>query len=73
MARPDPGNRPRGNGTSAKSFAIRFAHNLLDDDADQVWSDEIQQRMQDIDEGRVQMIPWSEVRRRVRGQDESTG
>ena len=43
----------------------------VDDDADQAWSDEIQRRIDDIDTGRVQLIPWSEVRRRMRGADES--
>ncbi len=41
--------------------------------ADQAWSDEINQRLQDIDEGRVRMIPWSEVRQRLRGQDAPAG
>ena len=43
----------------------------VDDDADQAWSDEIQRRIDDINTGRVQLIPWSEVRRRMRGADES--
>ncbi|RLS58347.1 MAG: addiction module component, family protein [Planctomycetota bacterium] len=42
-----------------------------DDDVEQAWADEIQQRLRDIDEGKVQMIPWSEVRRRLRGRDGS--
>ena len=44
----------------------------VDDDAEQAWSDEIQRRIDDIDTGRVQLIPWSEVRRRMRGADESS-
>lgn len=42
-----------------------------DDDVELAWADEIQQRLRDIDEGKVQMIPWSEVRRRLRGRDDS--
>ena len=44
-----------------------------DEVADQAWSDEIQQRLQDIDRGWVRMIPWSEVRSRLRGSDDSAG
>ena len=44
----------------------------VDNDADQAWSDEIQRRIDDINTGRVQLIPWSEVRRRMRGADESS-
>ena len=44
----------------------------VDDDAEQAWSDEIQRRIDDIDTGRVQLIPWSEVRRRMRGADKSS-
>ncbi len=43
-----------------------------DADADQAWSDEIQRRIIDINTGRVQLIPWTEVRRRMRGSDESS-
>jgi putative addiction module component (TIGR02574 family) len=44
-----------------------------DDGADEAWSDEISQRLQDIDAGRVRMIPWTEVRKRLRGQDAPAG
>ena len=44
----------------------------VDDDADQAWADEIQRRIDDINTGRVKLIPWSEVRRRMRGADESS-
>ena len=44
----------------------------VDNDADQAWSDEIQRRIDDINTGRVQLVPWSEVRRRMRGADESS-
>lgn len=43
------------------------------DGADEAWSDEINQRLQDIDAGRVRMIPWTEVRKRLRGQDAPAG
>ena len=36
---------------------------------DQAWSSEVEDRLQQIDEGRVTMIPWSEARRQIRGLD----
>lgn len=50
---------------------IESLDECTDDDIEQAWADEIQQRLRDIDEGTVQMIPWSEVRRRLRGRDGS--
>lgn len=41
----------------------------LDSDADAAWSDEIARRLQEIDDGQVEMIDWSEARRIIRGQD----
>ncbi len=48
------------------------------DEADQQplsedWIAEIQRRSADYDAGRVQPIPWSDVRDRVRGQENSSG
>ncbi len=42
----------------------------LDDDAadeqiEELWSAEIARRIADIDAGRVQLVPWSEVRQRL--------
>ena len=32
---------------------------------EQAWAEEIQRRVEDIDSGRVQLIPYEEVRRRL--------
>jgi putative addiction module component (TIGR02574 family) len=40
-----------------------------DADADQAWSAEISRRLQAVDAGQVQMIPWSEASARIRGTD----
>jgi len=40
-----------------------------DADADQAWSEEIARRLNEIDEGRVKMIPAEEARRIIRGQN----
>lgn len=55
-------------------LAARLIESLeaeTDKDADEAWADEIQQRLKEIDEGRVEMIPWDEVRRRLRGQHDA--
>lgn len=40
-----------------------------DADAGEKWATEIEQRIQEIDAGRIQMVPWSEARQIIRGQD----
>jgi putative addiction module component (TIGR02574 family) len=43
----------------------------LDPDAEKLWQAEILRRAREIDEGTVQLIPWSELRSRlVRGTDD---
>jgi putative addiction module component (TIGR02574 family) len=37
----------------------------LDERAEELWSAEIARRIADIDAGRVQLVPWSDVRRRL--------
>ena len=36
-----------------------------DDRAEELWSAEIARRIADIDAGRVQLVPWSDVRQRL--------
>lgn len=36
-----------------------------DEDVEAAWSKEIKRRMDDIDSGKVQLIPYEEVRRRL--------
>ena len=38
----------------------------LGDDAEEVWRVEIQQRIQEIDSGAVELIPWEDARRSLR-------
>jgi putative addiction module component (TIGR02574 family) len=40
-----------------------------DEAADASWAAEIQRRIAEIDSGRVQLVPWSEVRRLMRDTD----
>lgn len=37
-----------------------------DVDVEQAWQEEVQRRLQQIDRGEVQTIPWEEVRRQLR-------
>ncbi len=39
---------------------------VIDDDAEEAWREEIHRRLQEIDSGVVQLIPWEDARRRLR-------
>lgn len=38
----------------------------VDPEIEAAWSDEISDRLREIDEGKVQMIPWEEVEKELR-------
>ena len=40
----------------------------VDEDAEAEWDREILRRLREIDAGAVQLVPWSEVRRRILGE-----
>jgi putative addiction module component (TIGR02574 family) len=40
-------------------------NDLTDEEVEERWSAEIARRIAEIDAGRVQLVPWTEVRRRV--------
>ena len=42
-----------------------------DEGIEAAWSDEIRDRLDQIDSGGVEAVPWEEARRRIFGQDES--
>lgn len=39
----------------------------MDPDAELHWEDEVLKRLEEIDEGRVKLMPWAEARRRIAG------
>ncbi len=39
---------------------------------EEAWSSELRRRLEEIDEGRVQMIPWSVARLHIRGENETS-
>ncbi|MGP0070262.1 MAG: addiction module protein [Isosphaeraceae bacterium] len=57
-------------------LAARLIESLdptTDDDADTLWGEEVRQRLDDLDKGRVATIPWPEARRMILDDaDEST-
>jgi len=40
----------------------------VDKDAESAWEAEIVKRLKEIDEGKVNLIPWAEARARIAGQ-----
>lgn len=53
-------------------LAARLIESLEGEDDGQVeeaWSSELRRRLEEIDDGRVQMIPWSVARLQIRGQN----
>lgn len=38
---------------------------VIDEDAEAAWSDEIAKRVRELEDGSVTTIPWSEVRRSI--------
>ena len=56
--------------TEARAAIAGSLLDSLDDDAvdaqaEELWSVEIARRIAEIDAGRVQLVPWSEVRQRL--------
>ena len=40
---------------------------MIDEDAEAAWAVEIARRVREIDEGRAELVPWTEARRRIVG------
>jgi putative addiction module component (TIGR02574 family) len=49
----------------ATSLFESLDEELSDEGAEAAWSEEIKRRLEDIDSGKVEMIPYEEVRRRL--------
>lgn len=63
---------PSGDRGRLAALLIDSLEPDVDDNADQAWADEIRHRVEDFRTGQVQLVPWAEVRRRMRGPDESS-
>ena len=55
--------------TTFKPADVRAIRDSLDNDVDEgveaAWDAEIARRIREIDEGKVKLVPWAEVRRRL--------
>jgi putative addiction module component (TIGR02574 family) len=50
------------------ALAARLLESLeteIDEDAEEAWDMQIARRLEEIDSGRVKMVPWSEARRQI--------
>ena len=47
---------------------IESLDEVVDDDAESAWAEEIQLRIREIESGLVKTVPWSEARRMIIGQ-----
>jgi putative addiction module component (TIGR02574 family) len=50
---------------SVAGALIKSLHDQVDLDAEKAWDAEIRRRVEELDSGAVQTIPWSEVRARL--------
>jgi putative addiction module component (TIGR02574 family) len=50
---------------SVAGVLIESLHGEVDLDAEEAWNVEIQRRVEELESGTVQTIPWSEVRQRL--------
>lgn len=50
---------------SVAGALIESLHGQVDLDAEEDWDKEIQRRVEELDSGAIQTIPWSEVRSRL--------
>ena len=49
------------------SRLIESLDDSVDEDAEAAWGEEIAQRIQDLDKGKVKAVPWSSARRQILG------
>jgi putative addiction module component (TIGR02574 family) len=56
---------PEGRAAIADSLLESLDEHPADKGVEDAWAEEVRCRIEDIDSGRVQMIPYEEVRRRL--------
>ncbi len=47
---------------------IESLDEAIDEDAEAAWQAEISKRLNEIDSGKVKLVPWAEARRRIFGE-----
>jgi putative addiction module component (TIGR02574 family) len=56
---------PEARAALATSLFESLDEEPADESVEAAWSEEVKRRIEDIDSGKVQMIPYEEVRRRL--------
>ena len=56
---------PKARAALATSLFESLDEEPADEGVEEAWSEEIKRRIEEIDSGKVQMIPYEEVRRRL--------
>lgn len=56
---------PEARAAIADSLLESLDASRPDEDVEQAWAEEIKQRVEEVDSGRVQLIPYEEARRRL--------
>lgn len=56
---------PEARAALAGSLLESLEEHPVDEGVDEDWAEEIKRRIEEIDSGKVQMIPYEEVRRRL--------
>jgi putative addiction module component (TIGR02574 family) len=50
---------------SVAGALIESLHTQVDPDAEEAWDQEIRRRVEELESGAVETVPWSEVRKRL--------
>ena len=56
--------------TARAALVVRLLETLdthVDAYAEEAWDEEIGRRLEEVDSGRVKLVPWSEARRQIMG------
>ncbi len=56
---------PEARGALASRLIESLDQSEPDPDAEAAWAAEIARRVEEIDSGKVEMVPWEEARRRI--------
>ena len=57
---------PEGDRAALAASLLQSLDPEIDDDAGEIWDAEIKRRIDEIDNGAVELIPWAEVRKELR-------
>lgn len=58
---------PEADRAEIAASLINSLDTKVDDGVDEAWADEIQRRIESIDDGDVKLVPWNDVMREMRG------